>query len=78
MDLTTSLKARDTEDRQLVKSHATIFVVPSTMLYNRVRPRFEFHVGHSHKSEFFLKPVCCKKQQKIVPDQLLVCGVGDL
>ena len=44
MDLTTSLKARDTEDRQLVKSHATIFVVPSTMLYNRVRPRFEFHI----------------------------------
>jgi hypothetical protein len=25
-----------------------------------------------------LEPVCCKKRQKIVPDQLLVCGVGDL
>ena len=25
-----------------------------------------------------LAPVCCKKRQKIVPDQLLVCGVGDL
>ena len=23
-----------------------------------------------------LEPVCCKKRQKIVPDQLLVCGVG--
>ena len=22
-----------------------------------------------------LEPVCCKKRQKIVPDQLLVCGV---
>ena len=21
---------------------------------------------------------CCKKRQKIVPDQLLLCGVGDL
>ena len=26
----------------------------------------------------FLEPVCCKKRQKIVPDQLLVWGVGDL
>ena len=25
-----------------------------------------------------LEPVCCKKQQKKVPDQLLVCGIGDL
>ena len=25
-----------------------------------------------------LEPVFCKKQQRIVPDQLLVCGVGDL
>ena len=24
------------------------------------------------------EPVCCKKQQKKVPDQLLVCGIGDL
>ena len=24
-----------------------------------------------------LEPVCCKKQQKKVPDQLLVCGIGD-
>ena len=26
----------------------------------------------------YLEPVCCKKHQKIVPDQLLVCRVGDL
>ena len=25
----------------------------------------------------YLEPVCCKKWQKIVPDELLVCGVGD-
>ena len=25
-----------------------------------------------------LEPVCCKKQQKKVPDQLQVCGIGDL
>ena len=25
-----------------------------------------------------LELVCCKKRQKIVPDQLLVCGLGDL
>ena len=25
-----------------------------------------------------LEPVCCKKQQKKVLDQLLVCGIGDL
>ena len=25
-----------------------------------------------------LEPVCCKKQQKKVPDQLLVCGIGNL
>ena len=25
-----------------------------------------------------LEPVCSKKQQKKVPDQLLVCGIGDL
>ena len=24
-----------------------------------------------------LEPVCCKKQQKKIPDQLLVCGIGD-
>jgi len=24
-----------------------------------------------------LEPVCFKKRQKIVPDQLLVCGVGE-
>ena len=27
---------------------------------------------------YLLEPVCCKKQQKKVPDQLLVCGIGDL
>ena len=32
----------------------------------------------SLKKRLILEPVCCKKQQKIVPDQLLVCGVGDL
>ena len=26
----------------------------------------------------FLEPVCCKKKQKKVPDQLLVSGIGDL
>ena len=25
-----------------------------------------------------LEPVCCKKKEKKVPDQLLVCGIGDL
>ena len=25
-----------------------------------------------------LEPVCCKKQKKKVPDQLLVCRIGDL
>ena len=25
-----------------------------------------------------LEPICCKNQQKKVPDQLLVCGIGDL
>ena len=25
-----------------------------------------------------LEPICCKKQQKKVPDQLLVCEIGDL
>jgi hypothetical protein len=25
-----------------------------------------------------LEPVCCKKQQEKVPDQLLVCGIGEL
>ena len=25
-----------------------------------------------------LEPVCCKKQQKKVPDQFLVCGKADL
>ena len=24
------------------------------------------------------EPVCCKEQQKKVPDQLLVCAIGDL
>ena len=27
---------------------------------------------------YILEPVCCKKQQKKVPDQLLVCGIEDL
>ena len=27
---------------------------------------------------FILEPVCCKKQQKKVPDHLLVFGIGDL
>ena len=27
---------------------------------------------------FVLELVCCKKQQKKVLDQLLVCGIGDL
>ena len=27
---------------------------------------------------FRLEAVCLKKQQKKVPDQLLVCGIGDL
>ena len=28
--------------------------------------------------KIFLEPVCCKKQQKKVPDQLVVCRIGDL
>ena len=28
--------------------------------------------------EKVLEPVCCKKRQKKVPDQFLVCGIGDL
>ena len=31
---------------------------------------------HSHRGK--LEPVGCKKQQKKVPDQLVVCGIGDL
>ena len=27
---------------------------------------------------YCLEPIFCKKQQKKVPDQLLVCGIGDL
>ena len=27
-------------------------------------------------SQILLEPVCCKKQQKKVPDKLLVCGIG--
>ena len=30
-----------------------------------------YHSGHC------LEPICCKKLQKKVPDQLLVWGVGD-
>ena len=26
----------------------------------------------------YLEAVCCKKQQKKVPDQLLVCGIVDV
>ena len=29
---------------------------------------------HEVKPARILEPVCCKKRQKIVPDQLLVCG----
>ena len=29
-------------------------------------------------SEHLLEPICCKKQEKKVPDQLLICGNGDL
>ena len=31
---------------------------------------------HKAVTKSSLEPVCCKKRQKIVPDQLLVCGVG--
>ena len=31
----------------------------------------------SHQTSW-LEPACCMKWQNIVPDQLLVCGVGDL
>ena len=33
---------------------------------------------HQSNISQVLKPVCCKKQQKKVPDQLLVCWIGDL
>ena len=32
-------------------------------------------VNDSHN---YLEPVCCKKQQKKVPGQLLVCGIGEV
>ena len=28
--------------------------------------------------DYVVEPICCKKQQKKVPNQLLVCGIGDL
>ena len=36
---------------------------------SKTRSKFEPHIWK-------LEPVCCKKRQKIVPDQLLVWGVG--
>ena len=34
--------------------------------------------GINQDQTILLEPVCCKKQQKKVPDQLMVCGIGDL
>ena len=47
-----------------------------------IRSRFaRFHERYFHMallSNKSLEPVCCKKQQKKVPDQLLVRGIRDL
>ena len=51
----------------------------------KLKPRHSNHMQCKLKLDIFffnrkvlLEPVCCKKRQKIVPYQLLVCGVGDL
>ena len=46
----------------------------------RPSPRAQtLHVeAHGNRGDQPQEPVCCKKQQKKVPDQLLVCGIGDL
>ena len=35
-------------------------------------------ISHSQDTTRLLEPVCCKKQEKKVPDQLPVCRIGDL
>ena len=49
---------------------APFFLTPFTRGSNRS--------GLFCPAEKTLEPVCCKKQQKKVPDQLLVCRIGDL
>ena len=40
--------------------------------------RYEKDLGVIFDQNCTLEPVCCKKRQKMVNDQLLVYGVGDL
>ena len=63
--------SRNIFSRALVLLSVSIFIILGTILQIEKEKYF--------KREFQkLEPVCCKKRQKIVPDQLLVCGVGDL
>ena len=57
----------------------TLNVIPNTLQMFTVR-----NVNQNRRKSLLLKkqkilePVCCNKQQKKVPGQLLVCGIGNL
>ena len=40
--------------------------------------KYKKPVSEPGRSCVFLEAVCCKKQQKKVPEQLLACRIGDL
>ena len=69
---------------QLYKNVKEIFIFQTKFL-RILEESLESDPGfcsHTSLAQFkvstYLEPVCCKKQQKKIPDQLLVCGIGDL
>ena len=50
----------------------------SPIVLAKVDCTVETSLAKKYGIKSFLEPVCCKKRQKIVPDQLLFWGVGDL
>ena len=51
---------------------------PSLKFHYRTDIRLHIMVYLIQEMYILLEPVCCKKQQKKVPGQLLVCRIGDL
>ena len=50
---------------------------PSSEKADKLQLSFTSLPHHKVSRDVFrLEPVCCKKQQKKVPDQLLLCGIG--
>ena len=79
MDMLAKIKEDGTNETYNVRKHDEMNIelrkLNSALQHLQNKTRWQRNLSRTIR---YLEPVCCKKHTKKVPDQLLVCEVGDL